>query len=98
MLDQSPISLSAHTLALEVTFVIAAPLLNLTSLSAVMVKIKKKVCVHFYLRNFHFLEYKIGIYDRVIICLRNIPLFTILFLQNLSISLFRKTCYPKHLQ
>ena len=66
MLDQNPISLSAHTLALEVTFVIAATLLYLTSLSAVMVRIKRRICVHFYLRNFYFLEYKIGIYDRVI--------------------------------
>ena len=70
VLDQSPISLSAHTLALEVTLVIAAPLLYLTLLSAVMVRIKRMFCVHFNLRNFHFLEYKIGIYDRAII-----PLF-----------------------
>ena len=98
MLELSPISSSAHTVALEDTFVVAATLMYLTSLSAVMVRIKAMFCVHFYLRNFHFLEYKIGIYDRVTSCLRNIPLFTILFLQNLSISLFRKICYPKHFQ
>ena len=59
MLELSPISLSAHTLALEVTLVVAAPLLSLTLLSAAMVRIKRMFCAHFNLRTFHFLGNKI---------------------------------------
>ena len=93
MLDQSPISLSAHTLALEVTLVVAATLLYLTSLSAVTVRIKRMFCVHFNLRNFHFLEYKIGIYDRAIIPLLFCRIFQFLFLGKCAIKNISSSCH-----
>ena len=92
MLEMSPISLSAHTVALEVTFVVAAPLLNLTLLSAAMVRIKRMFCVHFNLRTFHFLG------NKILNCLINIPLLPIVFLEKLIISIFGKMYCPTHFQ
>ena len=59
MLDQSPISLNAHTVALEDTVVVLAPLLSLILLSAAMVRIKRMFCAHFNLKTFIFLEIKL---------------------------------------